>query len=338
MAVRLLPAIQETRKMDTTGERPAGEASRGRDAERPSQIGRRGWWDVLVRVKEEMGEDNASLIAAGLALYALLAVFPGLTAAVSLYGLLASPDQVASQFQSIAGILPQQAAEILRGAMQGVASKQGGTLGFGVAAGILIALWSARKGMVALMQATNIAYDENESRGFFRQILVSLAFTLGAILGFLLVLMLAVAVPVALQQLGLPQILEVVLAVVRWAILWFLVVLGLAVVYRFAPDRNEPKWRWVTWGSAIAATLWIAGSILFALYVRNFGSYGATYGALGGVVILLMWFYLSGFIVILGAEINAEMEHQTGRDTTRGRPEPMGERGAHVADTLGHRA
>lgn len=322
----------------TTVRKREQDHSRGRDAERPSQINRRGWWDVLVRVKEEVGEDNASLIAAGLALYALLAVFPGLAAAVSLYGLLASPDQVASQFQSIAGILPQQAADILRGAMQGIARKQSGALGFGAAAGIVIALWSARKGMVALMQATNIAYDEDESRGFFRQILVSLAFTLGAIIGFLLVLVLAVAVPVALQELGLPQILETALAVLRWLILWFLVVLGLAVVYRFAPDRDEPKWRWVTWGSAIAATLWIVGSVLFAFYVRNFGSYGATYGSVGGIVVLLLWFYLSGFIVILGAEINAEMEHQTKRDTTKGRPEPMGQRGAHVADSIGHRA
>jgi len=311
---------------------------RGREAERPSEIDRRGWWDVLVRVREEIGQDNASLIAAGLALYALLAVFPGLTAAVSLYGLLASPEQVAGQFQDMAGMLPQQAADILGGAMQDIASKQEGTLGFGVAVGILVALWSARKGMVALMQATNVAYDEDESRGFFRQIVVSLAFTIAAVVGFLLVLVLAVGVPVVLQETGLPQILQLALVVLRWAVLWFLVVLGLAVVYRFAPDRDEPKWRWVTWGSAIAATLWIAGSVLFAFYVRNFGSYGATYGALGGIVVLLLWFYLSGFIVMLGAEINAEMEHQTRRDTTKGRPEPIGERGAHVADTVGHRA
>ena len=316
----------------------ARDTSRGRDAERPSQIDRAGWWDVLVRVKNEIGQDNASLIAAGLALYALLAVFPALTAAVSLYGLLASPEQVASQFQGIAGILPQQASEILGGAMRDIAGRQDGALGAGVAVGVLIALWSARKGMVALMQATNIAYDEEENRGFFRQVLVSLAFTVGAVVAFLVVLALAVALPLALQGLGLPQILQVALGALRWVVLWFLVVLGLSVVYRFAPDRSEPKWRWVTWGSALAATLWIVGSVLFAFYVRNFGSYGATYGALGGIVVLLMWFYLSGFIVILGAEVNAEMEHQTERDSTTGRPRPMGERGAHVADTLGHRA
>lgn len=316
----------------------ARDTSRGRDAERPSQIDRAGWWDVLVRVKNEIGQDNASLIAAGLALYALLAVFPALTAAVSLYGLLASPEQVASQFQGIAGILPQQASEILGGAMRDIAGRQDGALGAGVAVGVLIALWSARKGMVALMQATNIAYDEEENRGFFRQILVSLAFTLGAVVAFLVVLALAVALPLALQGLGLPEFLQVALGALRWVVLWFLVVLGLSVVYRFAPDRSEPKWRWVTWGSALAATLWIVGSVLFAFYVRNFGSYGATYGALGGIVVLLMWFYLSGFIVILGAEVNAEMEHQTERDSTTGRPRPMGERGAHVADTLGHRA
>lgn len=317
--------------------RPAG-GSRGRDAERPSEIDRHGWWDVLVRIREEVGQDNSSLVAAGLALFALLAVFPGLAAAVSLYGMLASPEQVASQFQGIGSMLPRQAADILRDAMKNIAGRQEGALGAGAVLGILIALWSARKGMVALMQATNIAYDEDESRGFVRKVLVSFALTLGAVVGFLMVLLLAVAVPLALQELGIPQILEVVLSALRWIVLWFLVVLGLAVVYRFAPDREEPKWRWVTWGSAVAATLWIVGSVLFAIYVRNFGSYGATYGALGGVVVLLLWFYLSGFVVLLGAEINAEMEHQTKRDTTRGRPAPMGERGAHVADTLGHRA
>lgn len=318
-------------------ERTSGGA-RGREAEQPSDIDRHGWWDVLVRVRKEIGRDNASLIAAGLALYALLAVFPALTAAVSIYGLIASPEQVADQFQSIAGLLPRQAADILGGAMRGIASKQEGALGLGAAAGIAIALWSARKGIVALMQATNVAYDEEESRGFFLKILVSLAFTIAAVIGFLLVLVLAVGVPVFLQETGLPPILQMALVALRWAVLWFVVVLGLAVIYRFAPDRDEPKWRWVTWGSAIAATSWIAGSMLFAFYVRNFGNYGATYGTLGGIVVLLLWFYLSGFIVMLGAEVNAEMEHQTKRDTTKGRPEPMGERGAHVADTVGRRA
>lgn len=311
------------------------DGGRGREADRPQDIPARGWFDVLKRVKKETSTDNVSLIAAGLALYALLAVFPALAAVVSLYGLVSSPDQIASQIQNLAGVLPQQAADIIRTALQNLARQQNQALGVGAIIGVLVALWSARKGMVALMTATNVAYDEEEERGFFRQLFVSLAFTIAAVVGFVLVVLLAVAVPLALQGLGLPEIFQTVLGVLRWIVLWFLVVFALAVVYRFAPDRNEPKWRWVTWGSAISATLWLAVSLLFSYYVRNFGSYGETYGALGGVVVLLMWFYLSAFVVILGAEINSELEHQTRRDSTKGPPRPEGERDAYVADTVG---
>src|SRR5690606_28883976 len=174
------------------------DSSRGRGARAPGDIPSRGWRDVLLRVKEETNKDNASLIAAGLALYALLAIFPALAAAVSLYGLFASPDQIAQQVESLSGVLPQQAAEILRTALQNLASQQGQALGIGAIIGFLLALWSARKGVVALMTATNIAYDEEEKRGFFRQLFVSLAFTLGGVVAFVLVVALAVGLPVLL--------------------------------------------------------------------------------------------------------------------------------------------
>jgi membrane protein len=180
-----------------------------------------------------------------------------------------------------------------------------------------------------------VAYDEEENRGFFKQLFVSLAFTIGAVIGFLAVLLLGVAVPLAVSFLPLGPAAEVTLLGVRWVLLFAVAVLGLAIVYRFAPDRRPAQWRWVTPGSLIAATLWLIGSVLFALYVRNWGSYGETYGALGGVVILLMWFYLSGYIIILGAEINAETERQTRKDTTTGQPKPLGARGAYSADTVG---
>lgn len=189
--------------------------------------------------------------------------------------------------------------------------------------------------MVALMKVTNVAYDEREQRGFFMQLFVSLAFTLGAIIGFLAVLLLGVATPVALSFLPLGSMAEGTLLVVRWILLFGVAVLGLAIVYRFAPDRHAAQWRWVTPGSLIAATLWLIGSALFSLYARNWGSYGKTYGALGGVVILLMWFYLTGYVIILGAEINSEMERQTEKDTTTGPPQPRGERNAYSADTVG---
>ena len=311
--------------------------ARGRRADRPREIPRKGWRDVLVRVKREIGNDNASLIAAGLALYALLAIFPGLAAVIALYGLFTSPDQITDQLQSLAAALPQEALEILMTAMQNIASQQDQALSVGAIIAFLIALWSARKGMVALMKAMNIAYNEEEHRGFFRQLLVSLAFTVGAVAGFVVVALIAVVLPIIVQALQLPQALEWTVAVGRWIFLWFVIVLALSVVYRFAPNRATAKWRWVTWGSAIAAALWILASILFAVYVRNFGSYGETYGALGGVIVLLLWLYLTGFIILLGAELNSELEHQTRNDTTTGRPKPMGERGAYAADTLGRR-
>ncbi|MET0660091.1 MAG: YihY/virulence factor BrkB family protein, partial [Steroidobacteraceae bacterium] len=309
--------------------REVPERDRGRDARTPREIPGKGWLDILLRVKTELAQDNVSLIASGLALYALLAAFPALAAAVSIYGLFASPGDVAQQMQQFGGFLPAEGQQILQRQLQQLSAHNDNTLGFGLALGIIVALWSARKGMVALMTAMNVAYAEREERGFFRQILISFAFTFGAVVGFLVVLLIGVAVPLVLEALPLGPATEVAILVGRWVVLWLIAVLGLAIVYRYAPDREEPRWRWVTWGSAIAATLWLIGSVLFALYVRYSGSYGETYGALGGVVILLMWFYLSGYIIILGAEVNSEIERQTQRDTTTGEPRPMGQRGAY---------
>jgi membrane protein len=311
------------------------ERDRGRDARRPTDIPSRGWLDIALRVKKEIAKDNVSLIASGLALYALLAAFPALAAAVSIYGLFASPDDIAQQMQQFAGFLPADGQQILQRQLQQLASHNSDTLSIGLALGILIALWSARKGMVALMAATNVAYDEREERGFFRQILVSLAFTVGAIIAFLAVLLLGVAVPLILKALPLGPATEFIILIARWVLLWLIAVTGLAIVYRYAPDRKEPQWKWVTWGSAIAATLWLIGSVLFAIYVRNSGTFGQTYGALGGVVVLLMWLYLSGYIIVLGAEINSEMERQTVKDTTINEDAPLGQRGAYAADTVG---
>jgi membrane protein len=308
---------------------------RGRSAERPQDIPARGWWDIAVRVKKEMTADNVDIIASGLALYALLAAFPALAAAVSIYGLFATPTDIAGHLQQVSAMLPAEATRILAQQLRELTRHSSDTLSIGIIVGIAVALWSARKGMVALMKVTNVAYDEDENRGFFKQLFVSLSFTVGAVIGFLAVLLLGVAVPLAVSLLPLGSALEIVLLAVRWLLLFGVAVLGLAVVYRFAPDRQPARWRWVTPGSLIAASLWLIGSVLFAFYVRNWGSYGKTYGALGGVVILLMWFYLSAYVIILGAEINAEVERQTRKDTTTGKPQPMGSRGAYSADTLG---
>jgi membrane protein len=314
---------------------PRTEQGRGRGATKPSEIPAPGWRDILTRVKTEVGSDHVTLVAAGLAMSGLLAVFPGLAATIAIYGIFASPQDVVAHMQVFSGLLPPGTFDLFKTQLQVVTSKTQGTLTLAAVGSLIIALWSAKGGMSALMTATNIAYTEAEKRGFVRQTLVSLAFTLGAIIGFLCVLTLGFAVPVTLKILGTSWWVQLLAGVLRWVALWLVAVLGLAVLYRYAPSREHARWHWVTWGSAIAATLWIMVSILFALYVSKFGSYGKTYGALGGMIALLMWFYLSSFVVVVGAEINAEMERQTVRDTTEGPEAPLGQRGAHAADTVG---
>lgn len=268
-------------------------------------------------------------------MYALLSVFPGLAAAVFLYGLFTTPADVAKHLSVFAGMLPPGVWDIFNTQLQALTRHPQRTLSIAAGAGVLVALWSARSAMSSLMTATNIAYSEVEKRNFFIQVLISLALTLGAVLGFIALLVLGVAVPVALKVLGTSNWVQWAVDAVQWVFLWCFAVLGLAFVYRYAPAREHPRWHWVTWGSAMAATLWLLASGVFAFYVRTFADYGKTYGALGGVVALLMWFYLSSIIVVVGAEINAEMERQTRHDTTEGPEAPMGQRGAYAADTLG---
>jgi membrane protein len=311
------------------------ERNRGREAEVPSEIPRLGWRDILLRVWQKIGQDNASLVAAGIALNTLLAVFPALAVAVLIYGLFSSPAAVATDMKPFFDILPPDAAKLLQDQLQSLVAPAHVKLGMGAIVSALLAFWSARQGIAALMAATNIAYYERERRGFLTQAAISLTFTLAAVIAFLVMLLLGVAVPLVLQVLPLGPVAADAILVIRWVLLWMFAVAALAVVYRHAPDRHRAKWSWVTLGSTVAATLWLLGSVLFELYVKNFSSYGVTYGALGGVIVLIMWFYLGGFAVVLGAEINAEMEHQTAVDTTEGQPKPMGRRGAYVADTLG---
>lgn len=313
------------------------EPGRGRAARTPSEIPRAGWRDILLRVFHRISEDNLSLISAGVALNTLLAVFPAMAVLASVYGMFASPAEVAKEISPFYGILPHDAASIIQTQLEALARPRNGTLGIGAIVSFVVSIYYASQGVSALMSATNIAYTERERRGFLKLILVALMFAAGAVVGFVLMLLLTVAVPLGLQHLPLPRFIAMAALVIRWILLWAFAVLGLAIVYRYAPSRDNPQWRWVSWGSVIAATLWLASSFLFSLYVRNFGSYGRTYGALGGVIVLIMWFYLQSFSIVLGAEFNAEAEHQTAVDTTRGPPAPMGERGAYVADTLGPR-
>ena len=310
--------------------------ARGRDAESPTEIDRRGWWDILKRVMGEVSRDHVMLVAAGVAFYGLLAIFPGIAALMAIAGLILEPQTVVDQLGQIGEVLPAEASDIILGQAEDVAGSQDGGLGIAAAIGLLLAFWSASAGVSALMEGINLAYDEEDSRGFVKRTLVRLVLTLGLILSLIAIVVIAVILPVALEFLtALGPVVTTLIAVLRWAVIFAIVVAMLAALYRFAPNREDAQWKWTTPGALVATALWLVGSIAFALYVRNFASYQETFGTLAGVVVLLMWLWLSALIILLGAEFDSEMEAQTRKDTTTGPDEPMGSRGAVKADTLG---
>ncbi len=235
-----------------------------------------------------------------------------------------------------AAVLPESAAQILQDQAQKVAQNSGGATLAAIGRSPL-ALYSASSGMRTLMESMNIAYDEDEERGFLRLYATSLMLTVILIIGAVVALATTMILPAVLDTLGLGRVFNALLTYGRWPVLALLMIAGLAIIYRYGPSREDARWQWITPGAVVATILWVVASILFSIYVRNFGSYNETYGSLGGVIILLMWFWLSAFIVLLGAELNAEMEHQTERDTTTGAHRPMGERGARMADTAGRK-
>jgi membrane protein len=312
----------------------ARSAERGRRAERPSQIPRPGWRDILLRTWNEISDDHVSLIAAGVGFYGLLALFPAIAALISIWGLLFDPQQIEQQIETMSGFLPADAATIVRDQARTIAAGSGG-LSVAAAGGILLALYSAAKGMKALMEGLNIIYDEQEERGFIKLNLVALGLTLMMILAMLAALGAIIIVPILLGAVGLGPVAETLVSLLRWPLLFAVALIILAIIYRYGPSRAQPRWRWVSWGAAVATVFWLLGSIAFSIYVQNFGSYNETYGSIGAVIILLMWFWLSAFSVLLGAELNAEMEHQTERDSTSGDPRPRGRRDAYVADHVG---
>lgn len=319
--------------------RPAGfqEADRGRRAARPTQMTGRGWKDVLVRVKTQLKEDNAVLLAAGVAFFALLALVPALVALVSIYGLVADPADIENTVEDLLAAAPAEVQDLVSSQLDSIVTASAGGLTLGVLGGIAVALWSASSGMKHMITAINAAYDEDEGRGFLRLRGLSLALTLGFILLAGVAAFGFVVIPNALSSDGAEGTLRTVLLIARWPLLAILAVVALAVLYRYAPDRDAPRWSWASVGAIVATLVWIVASIGFSIYTANFGSYNETYGALGAVVILMLWLLITAFVVIAGAELDAELEHQTAVDTTDRPEEPMGERGAFVADTVGKR-
>jgi len=310
-------------------------AGRGRHADWPSRIPWRGWRDILIRTFEDISRTNATLVAAGVAFFAFLAIPSAFAALVALYGLVFNPGDVQHQVEAMRGVVPDQAIGLIGNQLQAIASHSGTRLGVSFGISLALVLWSARSGMSSLMTALNIAYQENEKRGYLAFEATAIALTLGGTLFATLSLALIVVLPAAFGLLPLGAFGKTLAWVVRWPVLIALVVTSLAALYRFGPSRERARLRWLSWGAAVAALVWLVASALFSIYVTYFASYDKTYGSLGGVVVLLMWLYLSCFAVLVGAEMNAEIEHQTARDSTTGPPEPMGRRGAKMADTLG---
>ena len=308
---------------------------RGRTASTPDAIPARGWKDVLWRTKDEIAEDRVGLIAAGIAFYGLLALFPAITAIVALTGLLAEPQQITAQIEAMAGLIPQQVAQIITDQATEVLGSQKGGLGFAALFGFAIALYSASKGTASLMEGLNAAYDETETHGFIKKLAVRLGLTLFIVLGICVSLSVTLFVPAAVTVMSANPVLEIFGSLVAYVTLFALASAGLAVIYRYGPSRDNAEFKWVSPGALAACVLWVVASVGFAFYVGNFGNYNETFGALAGVVVLLMWFWISAFIVLLGAELNAEAEAQTKHDTTVGQDKPMGERDAVKADNLG---
>jgi membrane protein len=322
----------------STSEFRGEEPQRGRTAARPTKIGARGYRDVGARLKRDVKADDVSLLAAGVAFYAMLALVPSLVALVSVYGLVADPNDIGRNVDDVLSAAPQEVRDLVSSQLSSIVESSPSGLRLGALAGLVVALWSASAGVKNLMTAINRAYHEEETRGFVKLRGTALLLTIGLLVFGLAALAGLVIWPQTLGSSGGEGVLRTTVMIVRWPLAALVVVTALAVLYRFAPDRDSPRWNWASPGAIVATVLWLVASVGFSIYAANFGKYNETYGALGAIVVVILWLYIGAYAVILGAELNGELEHQTAHDTTRGRPEPMGTRDAYVADNLGETA
>lgn len=326
-------------RLDTDGyashdsqRRDAGHDLPGSGAESPTAIPRDGWKQTLRRVKDEIKDDNLALLAGGVALFALLAIPPAIVAAVTLWGLFADPSQINQTIASVSDVLPSGATGFLTEQIRSVAATSSSALGWGLAIGLAAALWSASSGMKGVMNAINGAYDESEGRSFLKLRGMALLLTLGGVIFALVTLGLIAAVPVVVDNMALPGWIDTLLLWGRWPLLAIAMVLVLGALYHYGPDRSRPRWRWVTPGALAGTLVWLVASAGFAWYVSAFDKFSSTYGAMAGLVVFILWLFLTAFSILLGAELNSELEHQTAADSTVDGPKPLGERGAYVAD------
>jgi membrane protein len=309
------------------------EHGRGRSATTPSEIPKRGWKDILLRVYHGIGDDRILANAGAVTFFVLLALFPGIAALVSIYGLFADAATIGKQLETLSLILPGGAIEVIGGELSRLTSQPTAKLGFGFGFTLLVSLWSANGGVKALFDGLNTVYEEDEKRSFLGLNALSLVFTLGMIAFLVVAITCVVALPAILEY--LPGFVGTILNIARWPVLAVLVAVALSCIYRYGPSRDTPKWRWITWGSAFAAVAWLIGSAVFSFYAANFGNFNKTYGSLGAVMGFMLWIWISVIVILLGSKLNAEIEHQTARDSTEGDAEPLGQRCAQMADTVG---
>jgi membrane protein len=310
------------------------EPGRGRLADAPWRIPPRGWKDILWRTYENLGRAGLPGVAGGISFYVLLAIFPAITAFISIYGLFLDPAMIARHLYGLSAILPDAALELIGGQMMRLAHQKHEVLSLTLAASILFSVWSANAGMKALVGGLNIAYSETEKRPYVQRTLFTYAATLGSVVFLAAVVLLTVAAPVWLHALGFHRLMGVS-GVLRWLLVYLIAATGFILAYRYGPSRRRALWRWVSIGGAAAALLWMIGSLIFSFVINHFSQLGVTYGSLGAVVGFMLWVWFSLMVFLVGAELNAEIEHQTALDTTAGPSQPLGERGAEMADTVG---
>ncbi|APX89695.1 ribonuclease BN [Brevirhabdus pacifica] len=289
------------------------------------------WWATLRAVRVTMDRKNLGLIAAGVGFFAMLAVFPALAALIALLGLGVDPQVVGNLIEPLEEVFPPQIYDLLRDQLSTLAMASEGTLGWTTVVSTVAAIWSARAGVSALLRGLNATYRESNRVGVTR-LVSTLSMTAAAGAFVIAALGAIVVVPAVLAVIPLGPYTAMTVAILRWFIAGAVLVAGLGIIYKLGPNRRAAKAGWVTPGAVVAAVLWVAVSWLLSTYLANFPRYNEVYGSIGAAVSMLLWFYLSAYVVLLGATLNAELELRTWADTTVGPDRPMGQRGAEVAD------
>lgn len=327
------PGLSEDRVMPPDAF-DAAEPRRGRAARHPGHIPPLGWRDILWRTWREVGVDRLPAVAGGVTFYTLLALIPAIGAFVSLYGLFADVRTVEQQLREMAGVFPPSVVKIVGEQMLRLSSQEHAKLGTAFVVSLLLSIWSANASMRNLFEGLNIAYDEIEKRHIVRRTLLSYGFTFCALVYAAAVSGVLIVTPWLLEAARLSA-LEAIWAPIRWLIVMAMTAVAFAALYRFAPSRAQARWRWVWIGAATASAGWLIGSLGFSTYVNQVAHFDATYGPLGAIIAFMIWVWFSIMTILIGAELNAEIEHQTAVDSTTGPEQPMGARGAAMADTVG---